>query len=153
MKGFQQLLGILKPDILRRNLEDQVMKDIQNSLWFIPHFRISHVIRVKLPVELVESLYDEHRERPFFREQVTFMSSGEVIVFLLEGENIIPIYRGLLGATNPQNAVEGSLRKKYGVSIDENSLHASDSEASASRELRLLQKFGIFPDLFNRDAE
>ena len=126
----ERTFSILKPDATRRNLTGAINKVIEES-----GLRIVGQRRIRMTREQAERFYDIHRERPFFGELVDFMTSGPVVVQVLEGENAVARYREVMGATNPANAAEGTIRKLYAESVGENSVHGSDSPDNAALEI------------------
>lgn len=127
---MERTLSIVKPDITRRNLTGAVNKMIEEA-----GFRIIAQRRIQLTGKTAGGFYKEHSAKGFFKDLCDIMSRDPIIVQVLEKDNAIADYRTLMGATNPQNAAEGTIRKIYGISIDENSVHGSDSYASAAREI------------------
>jgi len=128
--AVQRTLSIIKPDATRRNLTGAI-----NAKFEEKGLRIVAQKRAKLSREQAEGFYAEHSERPFFGELVDFMISEPVVLQVLEGENAVLANRDIMGATNPSEADEGTIRKDFALSIGENSVHGSDSEESASREV------------------
>ncbi|MBI1361675.1 MAG: nucleoside-diphosphate kinase [Alphaproteobacteria bacterium] len=126
----QRTLSIIKPDATARNLTGAI-----NAVFEKSGLRIVGQKRVRLSREQAEGFYAEHKARPFFGELVDFMTSGPVVLQVLEGENAVAHHREVMGATDPAKAAEGTVRKLYAQSIGENSVHGSDSEASAEREI------------------
>ena len=126
----ERTFSILKPDATARNLTGAI-----NALIEQAGLRIVAQKRVRISREQAETFYAVHRERPFFRELVDFMSSGPVVVQVLEGENAIAKYRDIMGATDPAKAAAGTIRKLYAKSIGENSVHGSDAPATAVKEI------------------
>ena len=122
--------SIIKPDATRRNLTGAVTKMLEEA-----GLRVVASKRIHMTKEQAEGFYAVHKERPFFGELVNFMISGPVVVQVLEGENAVARNREVMGATNPANAAEGTIRKEFALSVGENSVHGSDSEASAAREI------------------
>lgn len=129
---MQKTLGIIKPDATERKLVGDILSDIQKSDLSLVGLKM-----VKLDRQTAEEFYQEHKEKPFFNDLVDFMTSREIVVFALEGDDAVSKYRKLMGATNPEDADEGTLRKKYALSKSENSVHGSDSLDSAIRELKI----------------
>ena len=123
-------LSIIKPNAVRKNLIGVIIKEFEQEGIKIAASRFCLLTKKEC-----EEFYQEHKGRGFFEELVSFMSSGPVFVMALSGENVIQRNRELMGATDPSQAKEGSLRFKYGDSLGENAIHGSDSEASARREL------------------
>lgn len=126
----EQTLSIIKPDATRRNITGAINAIIEKS-----GLRIVAQKRVQLTQEQAEGFYAEHSERPFFGELVEFMISAPVVLQVLEGENAIAAHRDVMGATNPDQAEPGTIRKEHALSIGENSVHGSDSAESAKREV------------------
>jgi nucleoside-diphosphate kinase len=126
----EQTFSILKPDATRRNLTGAVNAVIEEA-----GLRIVAQKRIHMTKAQAETFYGVHRERPFFGELVEFMTSAPVIVQVLEGENAIAKYREVMGATNPANAAEGTIRKKFAESVGENTVHGSDSAENAKIEI------------------
>jgi nucleoside-diphosphate kinase len=128
--AIERTFSIIKPDATRRNLTGKINAVIEGS-----GLRIVAQKRIRLSKEKAEGFYAEHKERGFFGELVAFMISGPVVVQVLEGENAIAAYRTVMGATNPEKADPGTIRKEFAESIEANSVHGSDSPASAAREI------------------
>lgn len=127
---MQRTLSILKPDITRRNLTGAVNERIERS-----GLRIIAQKRLHLTLEQAQKFYAVHQERAFFNDLCLSMISGPVVVQVLEGENAIAHYRNVMGATNPANADEGTIRREFAESIEANSVHGSDSVDNASKEV------------------
>ena len=128
--ALERTFSIIKPDATRRNLTGAINALIEKS-----GLRIVAQKRVKLTRAQAEEFYAVHKERPFFTDLVSFMVSGPVVVQVLEGENAIAKYRDVMGATNPENAEAGTIRKEFAESIEANSVHGSDSPETASIEI------------------
>jgi nucleoside-diphosphate kinase len=128
--AVQRTLSIIKPDATKRNITGAI-----NAVFEKAGLRIVAQKRVRLTREQAEGFYAEHKARGFFGELVEFMTSGPVVLQVLEGENAVARHREVMGATDPAKAAEGTVRKLYARSIGENSVHGSDSEASAAREV------------------
>lgn len=128
--AVERTLSIIKPDATRRNLTGQINARIEGA-----GLSIVAQKRIRLTQEQAEGFYAEHRERAFFDDLVKSMISGPVVVQVLEGENGILLYRDTMGATNPANADEGTIRKDFAENIEANSVHGSDSPESAAREI------------------
>jgi nucleoside-diphosphate kinase len=128
--AVERTFSIIKPDATARNLTGAVNAVIEKA-----GLRIIAQKRIRMSREQAETFYGVHRERPFFGELVTFMISGPVVVQVLEGENAIAKYRDVMGATNPANAAEGTIRKLYANSVGENSVHGSDAPETAAMEI------------------
>ena len=123
--------SIIKPDATRRNLTGAVTKMLEEA-----GLRVVASKRIQMTKEQAEGFYGVHRERPFFGDLVSFMTSGPVVVQVLEGENAVARNREIMGATNPANAEPGTIRKELAESIEANSVHGSDSEENAATEIR-----------------
>jgi nucleoside-diphosphate kinase len=122
--------SIIKPDATRRNLTGAVTKMLEEA-----GLRVVASRRIRMSREQAEDFYAVHRERPFFNDLCTFMTSGPVVVQVLEGENAVARNREVMGATNPSQADEGTIRKTYAESIEANSVHGSDSDENAQIEI------------------
>ncbi|MAL79924.1 MAG: nucleoside-diphosphate kinase [Sneathiella sp.] len=128
--ALERTFSIIKPDATRRNLTGKV-----NAMLEEAGLRIIAQKRIRMTRENAETFYAVHKERPFFGELVDFMISGPVVVQVLEGENAIAKNRDVMGATNPKDAAEGTIRKTFAESIEANSVHGSDSQANAAIEI------------------
>lgn len=128
--AIQRTFSILKPDVTRRNLTGAVNALIEKS-----GLRIVAQKRIWMTRGQAETFYGVHRDRPFFGELVEFMTSAPVVVQVLEGEDAISKYREVMGATNPANAAEGTIRKTFALSVGENSAHGSDAAETAAIEI------------------
>jgi len=128
--AIERTFSILKPDATARNLTGAINAIIEKA-----GLRIIAQKRVRISREQAEKFYSVHRERPFFGELVEFMTSGPVVVQVLEGENAIAKYREVMGATDPAKAAAGTIRKTHAKSIGENSVHGSDAADTAVREI------------------
>jgi len=129
--AVERTFSIIKPDATKRNLTGAVNAVIEKA-----GLRIIAQKRLLMTRDQAETFYAVHRERPFFGELVEFMTSGPVVVQVLEGENAVAKYREIMGATNPANAAEGTIRKQFAQSVGENSVHGSDSPDNAEIEIR-----------------
>jgi nucleoside-diphosphate kinase len=127
---MEKTLSIIKPDAVERNLIGQIVSIFEkNSL-------IIHSIKkIILSKKIAEDFYFVHKERPFFNDLCTYMSSGPVVVMVLEGNNAVLKNREIMGATNPKDAAKGTIRNLYGISLDKNSIHGSDSKENAKIEI------------------
>ena len=126
----EKTLSIIKPDAVERNLEDKIKSFFEkNSL------KILNSKKVKITKEEASEFYKVHQTKPFYDKLCSYLSSGPIVVMILEGENAVLNNRKLMGATDPQNAEEGTLRKMYGISIDKNSVHGSDSVENGKIEI------------------
>jgi nucleoside-diphosphate kinase len=128
--ALERTFSIIKPDATKRNLTGAINAVIEKS-----GLRIIAQKRIQLSEGQAEGFYAVHKERPFFRDLVSFMITGPVVVQVLEGENAVAAYRDIMGATNPANAAEGTIRKLFAESIEANSVHGSDSLENAAREI------------------
>lgn len=126
----ERTFSIIKPDATRRNLTGKI-----NAVFEEKGLRIVAQKRIQMTTAMAESFYGVHAARPFFRDLVTFMTSGPVVVQVLEGENAVLANRDIMGATNPANAAEGTIRKLFAESIEANSVHGSDSPENAAIEI------------------
>jgi nucleoside-diphosphate kinase len=128
--AIERTFSIIKPDATTRNLTGAINAMIEGA-----GLRIIAQRRTRITREQAETFYAVHRERPFFRELVEFMTSGPVVVQVLEGENAVAAYRDLMGATDPAKAAPGTIRKEHAKSIGENSVHGSDAAETAENEI------------------
>ncbi|WND02173.1 nucleoside-diphosphate kinase [Temperatibacter marinus] len=128
--AIQRTFSIIKPDATNRNLTGAI-----NAIFEKAGLRIVGQKRIQMTQAQAETFYAVHSERPFFGELVEFMTSAPVVVQVLEGENAVLAHREVMGATNPAEAAEGTVRKEYALSIGENSVHGSDSEENAALEI------------------
>ena len=135
MNNFEQTLSIIKPDAVERNLIDKIKKIfIDNKL------NIKESKKIQISKDEAAEFYQVHQSKPFFNDLCTYLSSGPIVVMILEGENSILTNRKLMGATNPKEAEENTIRKLYGISIDKNSVHGSDSVDNAKKEIEFFFK-------------
>jgi len=132
---MNKTFSIIKPDATKRNITGSVNKVIEDS-----GLRIIAQKRIKLTTEQAESFYSIHKERPFFRDLIEYMTSEPVVVQILSGDNCVERYRSIMGATNPENADEGTIRKLFALNVQENSVHGSDSEENAKIEINFFFK-------------
>ena len=130
MSNLQQTLSIIKPDAVERNLDKEI-KGMFKSKGFL----ILKEKKIQLEKSEAEKFYKVHETKPFYNDLCAYLSSGPIIVMILEKENAIIANRELMGSTNPKDAKEGTIRKKYGISIDKNSVHGSDSIENAKIEI------------------
>ena len=128
--ALEQTLSIIKPDGVRRNLVGKILSRFEEN-----NLRIVATKMVHMTMLEAKGFYAVHRERPFFSELTQFMSSGPVVVSILEGENAVLHHRGIMGATNPAEAAEGTIRRDYAESLGENTVHGSDSLENAAVEI------------------
>ena len=127
----ERTFSIIKPDATERNLTGKI-----NAVFEEAGLRIVGQRRIRMTRAQAEEFYGEHKERPFFGELVDFMTSAPVVIQVLEGENAILAHREVMGATNPANAAEGTIRKEFALSIGENSVHGSDAPETAASEIK-----------------
>ena len=130
MSNIEQTLSIIKPDAVERNLDNEIKEFFKKNNFII-------VKEKKIQIEKVEAekFYKVHETKPFYNDLCNYLSSGPIVVMILEKENAVLANRDLMGATNPSEAKEGTIRKKYGISIDKNSVHGSDSVENAKIEI------------------
>ena len=130
MSNLEQTLSIIKPDAVERNLQEQIKKNfIENG------FEIKNEKKIQISKSEAEEFYKVHQSKPFYDDLCNYLSSGPIVVMILEKENAVTENRKLMGATDPTKAEVGTLRKKYGISIDKNSVHGSDSIENAKIEI------------------
>ena len=130
MSNVEQTLSIIKPDAVERNLQEEIKSEIKKSGFLIVKEKKTHISKTE-----AEQFYKVHQTKPFYNDLCAYLSSGPIIVMTLEKMNAVLDNRQLMGATNPKEADEGTLRKKYGISIDKNSVHGSDSIENAKIEI------------------
>ena len=130
MSKIEQTLSIIKPDAVERNLESKIKTIFQNN-----GFKIIKEKKIKLEKEDAEKFYKVHETKPFYKDLCEYLSSGTIVVMVLERENAIKSNRDLMGATDPSKAQDGTIRKLFGMSIDKNSVHGSDSFENAKIEI------------------
>ena len=130
MSSIEQTLSIIKPDAVERNLENEIKEIFKNK-----GFLILKEKKIQIEKSEAEKFYKVHETRPFYNDLCTYLSSGPILVMVLEKHNAVLGNRELMGATNPEDAEEGTIRKKYGISIDKNSVHGSDSIENAKIEI------------------
>ena len=128
---MEQTLSIIKPDAVKKGVIGKIIDRFESN-----GLRIAAMKKIKLDEEMAGGFYAEHKERPFFKDLVEFMTSGPVVVMVLEGDNAIAKNRELMGATNPKEAAKGTIRADFAESIDANAVHGSDSSESAKREIK-----------------
>ena len=130
MSNIEQTLSIIKPDAVERNLENEIKEIFKNN-----KFNILKEKKIQIAKSEAEQFYKVHETKPFYNDLCAYLSSGPIVVMLLEKEDALLGNRKLMGATNPKEADEGTIRKKYGISIDKNSVHGSDSVENAKIEI------------------
>jgi len=130
MSKTEQTLSIIKPDAVERNLENEIKEMFKNK-----GFNIIKDKKIEISKSEAEQFYKVHEIKPFYNDLCAYLSSGPIVVMILEKENAVLGNRELMGATKPQDAAEGTIRKRYGISIDKNSVHGSDSIENAKIEI------------------
>ena len=130
MSNTEQTLSIIKPDAVERNLDNEIKEMFKNK-----RFSIVKEKKIQIEKSEAEKFYKVHETKPFYNDLCAYLSSGPIVVMILEKENAVLDNRELMGATNPKDAVDGTIRKKYGLSIDKNSVHGSDSPENAKIEI------------------
>ena len=130
MSSSEQTLSIIKPDAVERNLDNKIKSFFEKN-----NLKILKSKKVKISKEEASEFYKVHQTKPFYNELCNYLSSGPIVVMVLEGENAVLKNRELMGATDPLKAEEGTLRKMYGISIDKNSVHGSDSIENSKIEI------------------
>ena len=130
MNNIEQTLSIIKPDAVERNIENEIKEMFKNK-----GFKINKEKKIQIEKSEAEKFYKVHETKPFYNDLCSYLSSGPIVVMILEKKNAVIANRELMGATNPKDADEGTIRKKYGISIDKNSVHGSDSPESAKIEI------------------
>ena len=130
MNNLEQTLSIIKPDAVERNIENDIKEMFKKN-----EFKIIGEKKIQIEKSEAEKFYKVHETKPFYNDLCAYLSSGPIVVMILEKENAVLANRELMGATNPENAEEGTIRKKYGISIDKNSVHGSDSVENAKIEI------------------
>jgi len=130
MSNIEQTLSIIKPDAVERNLENEIKEIFRNN-----RFNILKEKKIQIAKSEAEKFYKVHETKPFYKDLCAYLSSGPIVVMVLEKADALLSNRKLMGATNPKDAEEGTIRKKYGISIDKNSVHGSDSVENAKIEI------------------
>ena len=130
MSNNEQTLSIIKPDAVERNLDNEIKEMFKTN-----GFSIVEEKKIQIEKTEAEKFYKVHETKPFYNDLCSYLSSGPIIVMILEKDNAVLANRELMGATNPSEAMEGTIRKKYGISIDKNSVHGSDSVENAKIEI------------------
>ena len=130
MSNIEQTLSIIKPDAVERNLDSEIKEMFKNN-----GFKIIKEKKIQIEKLEAEKFYKVHETKPFYNDLCSYLSSGPIVVMVLEKENAVLANRELMGATNPKEAADGTIRKKYGISIDKNSVHGSDSTDNAKIEI------------------
>ncbi len=135
MSNIEQTLSIIKPDAMERNLDGEIKLMFEKD-----GFKIKKEKKIQLAKHEAEQFYKVHETKPFYNDLCEYLSSGPIMVMILEKENAVLANRKLMGATNPKDAEEGTIRKKFGISIDKNSVHGSDSVENAKIEINFFFK-------------
>ena len=130
MSNLEQTLSIIKPDAVERGLDNEIKEMFKNK-----GFSILKEKKIQIEKSEAEKFYKVHETKPFYNDLCAYLSSGPIVVMVLEKENAVLANRDLMGATNPKDAADGTIRKKYGISIDKNSVHVSDSVNNARIEI------------------
>ena len=131
--ALERTLSIIKPDATRRNITGKINAMLEDA-----GLRIIAQRRIRFTEDQAKVFYSVHKERPFYNDLVTFMTSGPIVVQVLEGEDAVALNRKVMGATNPEDAEEGTIRKEFAESIEANSVHGSDSAENAANEIKFL---------------
>ena len=135
MNNFEQTLSIIKPDAVERNLIDEI-----KSIFVKNRLKVKEDKKIHITKEEAAEFYKVHQSKPFYDDLCSYLSSGPIVVMILEGENAVLQNRKLMGATDPKKADENTIRKLYGISIDKNSVHGSDSAGNAKKEISFFFK-------------
>ena len=135
MSNVEQTLSIIKPDAVERNLDNEIKEFFKKN-----NFIIVKEKKIQIEKSEAEIFYKVHETKPFYNDLCSYLSSGPIVVMVIEKENGILANRELMGATNPKDALDGTIRKKYGISIDKNSVHGSDSPENAKIEINFFFK-------------
>ena len=135
MSNLEQTLSIIKPDAVERNLDNEIKEMFKNK-----GFNILKEKKIQIEKSEAEKFYKVHETKPFYNDLCSYLASGPIVVMVLEKENAVLANRDLMGATNPKDAADGTIRKKYGISIDKNSVHGSDSIDNAKIEIAFFFK-------------
>ena len=135
MSNIEQTLSIIKPDAVERNLDREI-----KEIFIHKGFNIVKEKKIQITKPEAEQFYKVHETKPFYNDLCTYLSSGPIVVMILEKENAVLANREVMGATNPKEAKEGTIRKKFGISIDKNSVHGSDSVDNAKIEIKFFFK-------------
>ncbi len=135
MSNIEQTLSIIKPDAIERNLDNEIKKEFINK-----GFKIVKEKKIQLAKSEAEEFYKVHETKPFYNDLCVYLSSGPIVVMILEKEDVVMANRRLMGVTDPKKAEDGTLRKKFGISIDKNSIHGSDSLENARNEINFFFK-------------
>ena len=132
---IESTLSIIKPDAVERNLKDKIKKIFEKN-----NLNIKESKKIHITKDEASEFYKVHQSKPFYNDLCSYLSSGPIVVMILEGENAVASNRKIMGATNPKDAEENTIRKLYGISIDKNSVHGSDSKENAKKEIEFFFK-------------
>ena len=135
MSNLEQTLSIIKPDAVERNLIEEIKQEFKKN-----NFTILKEKKIKLEKQEAEKFYKVHQTKPFYNDLCEYLSSGPILAMILEKEDAIQANRNIMGATDPKKAEEGTIRKSFGISIDKNSVHGSDSTENAKIEIEFFFK-------------
>ena len=135
MSNFEQTLSIIKPDAVERNLVEEIKR-----IFTLNNLKIKESKKIQISKEEAAEFYKVHQSKAFYENLCSYLSSGPIVAMILEGENAILENRKLMGATDPKKAEENTIRKQYGISIDKNSVHGSDSSENAKKEINFFFK-------------
>ena len=135
MSNLEQTLSIIKPDAVERNIENEIKEMFKSN-----GFTILKEKKIQIEKSEAEKFYKVHETKPFYNDLCAYLSSGPIVVMILEGENAVIAYRKLMGSTDPKEAETNTIRKLYGISIDKNSVHGSDSLENAKKEISFFFK-------------
>lgn len=135
MNNLELTLSIIKPDAVERNLTEEIKEIFSKN-----ELKVKETKKIQLSKEEAAEFYKVHQSKPFYNDLCSYLSSGPIVVMLLEGENAVKLYRKIMGATDPKDAEDDTIRKLYGISIDKNSVHGSDSSDNAKKEINFFFK-------------
>ena len=135
MSNLEQTLSIIKPDAVERNLVEEI-----KNIFIKNNFKINDIKKIHITKDEAAEFYKVHQSKPFYNDLCAYLSSGPIVVMILEGKNVVAGNRKLMGATNPKDAEANTIRKLYGISIDKNSVHGSDSIDNANKEIEFFFK-------------
>ena len=135
MNNLEQTLSIVKPDAVERNLVEEI-----KNIFIKNNLNIRDSKKIHISIDEASEFYRVHQSKPFYKDLCAYLSSGPIYVMILEGENAVLANRKIMGATNPKDAEENTIRKLYGISIDKNSVHGSDSVENAKKEIKFFFK-------------
>ena len=139
MSNVEQTLSIIKPDAVERNLVEEI-----KNIFIKNNLNIKNSKKIHITKDEAAEFYKVHQSKPFYNDLCAYLSSGPIVVMILEGKSAVAVNRKLMGATNPKDAQENTIRKLYGISIDKNSVHGSDSLENAKKEINFFLKIRNF---------